>query len=131
MAIHAVKQIPLVIARDDGEAIKFTILTHSGEDFEFECPPDAIPEITARFTGALEQAAENAATSHPYRSQPIVADKSEIGGDEEQNIVTLTLFPTPNCGIGFALSPGHAQKISSDLATAAATIEPRNPDTAN
>ena len=131
MASYALQQMPFAIARDDGSAVKFKFVTHSNDEFEFECPPKMIPEITARLAGALEQAAENAAVSDPYRSQPIVADKSEIGGNHEQRIVTLTLFPTPNCGIGFALTPGHAQKISSDLATAAAMVDPQQPDKSN
>ena len=131
MASYALKQMPFAVARDDGEAIKFKFVTHSGEEFEFECPPDVIPEITAQLTGALEQASRNADPSPTYRTQLIVADKSEIGGSREQQIVTLHLFPTPNCGIGFALSPAHAQKISSGLAQTAAMIDPKRPGDMN
>jgi hypothetical protein len=124
MVAHSLKEMPFAIARDDGGEIKFKFVAHSGREFEFQCPPAAIPEIVARLTGALEEAAARR-TPPSHERQYLEVAKSEIGGNQERQIVVLSLFPTPHCGIGFALSPAHAQKVSSDLATAAAMIAPQ------
>jgi hypothetical protein len=96
MAGHSLKAMPFAIARDDGKEIKFKFVAHSGSEFEFRCPPDAIPEIVARLSGALEEAAaKQGPASHERRYLEIV--KSEIGGNQERKSCALQLAETPPC----------------------------------
>jgi hypothetical protein len=109
------------------EAIVFGFICHDGTEHNFACPPDAIPVIVARLLGA----AQRLATAQSRPTQGIVAKKSEIVVDEVGKTVGLCLFPTEQTGIPFVLHPGHAQKISTDLAHAAAIVDPKKPGTAN
>lgn len=122
---YSLKGMSWAIARSDGKAIKFSLLTHSGQMLQFECPPEAIPEIVARLTGALEQATMNSQPKgRKFVSQPIVADEAEVSANRSQETVIATFFPTPHCGVPFAMTPELANKVSSGLAAAIAILRP-------
>ena len=124
MKSHSLKAMPFAISRDDGLAIKFQLKTHQGKTLEFECPPEAVPEILARMMSALEQAAKNRAAPPKFVTEAIQVQRHEIGRIREQGAVVLTLFASEHAGVSFALDPVQAQNMSSDLAGAAATVAP-------
>lgn len=125
MISHALKNMPFAIARDDGTAIKFKFVAHSGKKFEFECPPDAVPEIVGRLLGVLKR--QHRRPIRRRRSNPAEVVKSQVGMSANRQHVTVVLYPTPHCGIGFALTPSEAQTISSLLAAAVSMIAPKDP----
>jgi hypothetical protein len=120
--LHAIKSMSDAIARSDGKAIKFTLTTHHAGDFEFECPPEAIPIIVARLTGALEQIATIHDPSDLHRSNPIVVSDHKVVGTYNPPTIVLKLFPTKNCPIPFALTPDRAEDIALALGGAANKI---------
>lgn len=122
-----IKEMPFAVPSDDGTAIVFRFNCHNGSEYTFACPPDVIPIFISRLLGANQLLA--AAQKLPTIG--IVANKSQIVLNEETRTVGLSLFPTERTGIPFVLSPQHAQKISSDLAHAAARVAPSNPKSAN
>jgi hypothetical protein len=122
---YSLKNMSDAVARDDGRAIKFRFLTHSDEELECECGVEAIPQIVARLTAALEQAAVNSTPKgQKVVSQPIVADDAEVSLNTAQKIVIATFFASPHCGIPFAMTAQLADKVSSGLAVAVAKARP-------
>jgi len=124
---RSIKSIPFAGSDKDTGTIVFRFECHDNTEHTFACPPDAVPEIMARLVAACEKSAKE--TGKPKMS--IVVRKSEISIDEDRGQVGLALFPTPKAGIPFVLDPKHAQKISSDLAHAAAKVAPQKPDNQN
>lgn len=122
----SLKGMSEAVASDDGKAIAFTLFAHTGEELTFQCPPDAVPEIVARLTGAVESAARRAAPSSPHRSQTLQVVGYEVGGSSEPSLVLLHLFATPHVALGFALTPQAAQEISTGLAAASAKLAPQD-----
>ncbi len=130
MARHdatALAGISFASRTEKGDAFVFGLIVHQGNEYMFAFPPEAVGVFVARLLAAAQRSAI-------IRQQPtvgIVAKKSEISVDEEKKIVGLELYPTEQTGIPFALDPQHAQKISSDLAHAAAKVRPRKPKKQN
>lgn len=113
---YDLKQMSNAVASDNGLAIKFMFRTHQGEDFEFECPTSAIPEIVARLTGALEQSARNVDPSYFGLTHAIQTRKYFLGTTRgETPALLLHLCPTDHCPIGFHLPPKLAIALAEDL----------------
>lgn len=120
---YSLKQMSSTIARDDGLAIKFMFRTHQGVDIEFECPPAAIPEIVARLTGALEQAARNVGGMTETTACGIHAERYALGAAlDGPPALLMHFFPMRHCPIGFHLALDVADKLAADLPSAVATI---------
>jgi hypothetical protein len=113
---YSLEQMSNAIAGDNGLAIKFMFRTHEGEELEFECPTSAIPEIVARLTGALEQAAKNVDPSYSGLTHAIGTRKYVVGvSREEKPALLLHLYPSDHCPIGFHLLPKLAIGLAEDL----------------
>lgn len=123
----ALKSMPFARVDQDTGTIVFRFEGQDDSEHTFACAPEAIPEIVARLVAAGEESAK--VTGKP--TQAIVVPKSEISIDEDRGHVGLALYPTSKTGILFNLEPKHAQKISSDLAVAAAKVHPQKPDKQN
>jgi hypothetical protein len=123
---YSLKQMSNAAARDDGLAVKFLFRTHQGEDLEIECPPAAIPEIVARLTGALEQAARNVGTMTEGTACGIHAERYALGAAlDGPPALLMHLFPMRHCPIGFHLALEVADKLAADLPGAVAAIRRR------
>lgn len=123
----ALAEITFADPTEKGDAIVFGLKDHQGVEHRFACPPDAIPVIVARLLGAAQR-------STSIRQLPevgIAVVKSQIVVNEEMRTVGLSLFLTEKTGIPFVIDPQHAQKISSDLAHAAAKVDPKEPGNAH
>ncbi len=118
-----IAEMPFAVPSDDEKAIVFRFNCHDGSEHTFACPPDVVPIIVARLLAANQRLA----MAQHKPTMAIVAKKSQISVNEEEQTVGLSLFPTEQTGVPFVLSPRHAQKISTDLAHAAATLDPRDP----
>jgi len=127
MKPYGLKRMPFAVTRDNGEGIAFRFLIHSGKTFDFACPPEAVPEIVARLLGAAEETAQKANPAPLYRSNPAEVVRSQVGLSADREHVTVVLYPAPHCGIGFALTPEDAQRVSSEMAAAASMIAPKDP----
>lgn len=127
MAPKALRGMSTAVARDDGQAVKFTLVTHSDEAFSYECPAEAVPEIVARLLAALEQAAMRRTVAPQFRTAPIVSNSFEVGLSEDRQSVTLALFPTKSSCIGFAVSSELARRLADGLIQVAAKMEAANP----
>lgn len=123
----ALARIDFARASDDGKKVQFAFTDHNDEQHVFCCPPSAIPEIVARLLAAHGQADTN--LQKPPTA--IVVVKSEIRIGDPGGTITLALYPSPTALIGFSLTPKHAQKISTDLAHAASTLQPKKPGKQN
>lgn len=120
---YSLRQMSNAVARDDGLAIKFMIRTHQGVDIEFECPPAAIPEIVARLTGALEQAAKHVGAMTEAAACGIHAEKYALGAAlDGPPALLMHFFPMRHCPIGFHLTLDMADQLAADLPGAVATI---------
>ena len=119
----ALAEVTFANATTEGDAVVFGLKGHDGVEYKFACPPDAISTLVARLLAAHGEVAMVKA----IEPKAIVTKKSQIGIDNQIGAVLLSLFPASNTPIVFALTPHHAQKVSSHLAEASATLEPRTP----
>lgn len=123
----SLKQMSAAVPALDGKSIKFTFTTHANEKLEFVCPPEAVPEITARLMGAMEGAALHRTQKPKFLLAPIVTDAFEVGPTNDLKKAAVMFCPTQHSRIGFALSPGAARKLADGLMQAAAMIDPVDP----
>ena len=118
-----IARMPFAAPNEAGDAIVFRFECRDDESHTFACPPGAIPEIVAR----LLAAAERLSTQTGLPAQGALAKISKVSVNDADRTVGIALYPTESTGIPFALTPQHARKLSSDLAHAASTVDPQEP----
>lgn len=122
MKTHTLKSMPFALPRDDGGAIKFQFVTQLGKTFEFQCSPEAVPQILTGMMSALEQAAKIKIPEKSLRA--VHTHHHEVGISLEQDAVILTLFASEHAGVSFSLAPEMADRLSSGLAASTAMLRP-------
>ncbi|MGQ0675611.1 MAG: hypothetical protein ACT4N4_05930 [Rhodospirillales bacterium] len=127
----SLKQMSQAVASDDGKGIRFTFLTHANKTMHFVCPPEAVPEITARLIAAMEQAALRRTPKPTFLLAPIVTSIFEVGLSQDKKQVAVKFGPTQSSRIGFAFSSDIARQLAGGLMEAAAKVDPVNPKTIN